>query len=204
MRYSDSHKDETHAKLLKAASVALREKGPDRVTVPEVMAAVGLTHGGFYAHFKSKEDMIAEAIKDTFARSSARSRKMVEGLPPAHALSTFVDFYVSETHRDGPERGCPIVMLNSDIPRQSKKVRNAFEAGVKSLTAFLSQNIAALGHAEPDKLATTILSAMAGAVSLSRSVSDKALSDDLLQSARTTIKGRLGITESVLSQKGKS
>jgi len=204
MRYSDTHKDETHRKLLRAASVALRERGPDRITVPEIMAAVGLTHGGFYAHFKSKDDMVAEAIRDAFARSQERSRKLVEGMPPAHQLATFVDFYVSETHRDGPERGCPIVMLNSDMPRQSKKVRNAFESGVKTLTAFLAGNIAAMGHAEPEMLAATILSAMAGAVSLSRSVSDKALSGDLLQSARASIKARLGIKETTLSQARRS
>jgi TetR/AcrR family transcriptional repressor of nem operon len=95
-------------------------------------------------------------------------------------------------------------MLSSDMPRQSRKVRSAFESGVKALTEFLARNVAALGHAEPDTLAATILSAMAGAVALSRAVTDKALSDDLLQSARANIKARLGITEAVLSQKGKS
>src|SRR6185369_8338509 len=93
MRYGEAHKEETHRKVLKAASITLREKGPDRLTVPEVMAAVGLTHGGFYAHFKSKDDLIAESIKDTFARSGALTRKMVEGMPPQHALATFIDFY---------------------------------------------------------------------------------------------------------------
>jgi TetR/AcrR family transcriptional repressor of nem operon len=204
MRYGEAHKEETHRKVLKAASIALREKGPDRITVPEVMAAVGLTHGGFYAHFKSKDELIVETIQDIFARSSARTRKMVDGLPPAHALATFIDFYVSATHRDRPDRGCPIVTLTSDMPRQSRKVRAAFEGGVKSLTEFLAQNIASLGHPDSSKLAATILSAMAGAVALSRAVTDKTLSDDLLQSARANIKARLGITETVLSQTGKS
>ncbi|HEY1708119.1 MAG TPA: TetR/AcrR family transcriptional regulator [Rhizomicrobium sp.] len=201
MRYADTHKEETHQKLLKAASRALREKGPDRLTVPEVMAAVGLTHGGFYAHFKSKDDLIAKAIDSIFAFSNARARKMIEGMPPAHALATFIDFYVSDHHRDVPSRGCPLVMLSSDMPRQSKKVRAAFDAGAHSLRAFLADHIRALGHAEPDTLAATILSAMAGAVALSRAVTDKALSDDLLQSARANIKARLGITETTLAQK---
>src|ERR1700759_1814054 len=129
MRYADTHKEETHQKLLRAASRAPREKGPDRLTVPEVMAAVGLTHGGFYAHFKSKDDLIAETIGSIFAFSRTRANKMVEGLPPAHALATFIDFYVSDQHRDVPSRGCPLVMLSSDMPRQSKKVREAFDAG---------------------------------------------------------------------------
>ncbi len=203
MRYAGTHKEETHKKVLRAASAMLREKGPDRLTVPEVMAAVGLTHGGFYAHFKSKDDLIAESILDTFARSGARTRKMVEGMPPQHALATFIDFYVSANHRDVPTRGCPIVLLTSDMPRQSKKVKAAFEGGVKTLTGFLAGYIAASGHDEPEKVAATILSAMAGAVALSRAVSDRALSDDLLQSARSNIKARLGLTDSVLSQLGK-
>lgn len=201
MRYSESHKEETHKKVLKAASRALREKGPDRLTVPEVMAAAGLTHGGFYAHFKSKDDLIAETIRDIFAFSRERARAMVAGMPPAHALATFVDFYVSDQHRDVPSRGCPLVMLSSDMPRQSRKVRAAFDAGAKSLKNFLAGMIGDLGHAEPEKLAATVLSAMAGAVALSRAVSDKVLSDDLLYSARANIKARLGITDTVLSQK---
>lgn len=201
MRYADTHKEETHQKLLRAASRALREKGPDRLTVPEVMAAVGLTHGGFYAHFKSKDDLIAETIDSIFAFSRDRAHKMVEGMPPAHALATFIDFYVSDQHRDVPSRGCPLVMLSSDMPRQSKKVRAVFDAGAKSLKEFLAQQIGELGHAEPEQLAATVLSAMAGAVALSRAVTDKALSDDLLLSARANIKARLGITDADLSQK---
>ncbi len=204
MRYADTHKEETHQKLLKAASRLLREKGPDRLTVPEVMSAVGLTHGGFYAHFKSKDDLIAETIDSIFEFSRGRSRKMLDGMPAAHALATFVDFYVSEDHRDHPTRGCPLVMLSSDMPRQSKKVRSAFDAGAQSLKSMLEHYIRERGLAEPETLAATVLSAMAGAVALARAVTDKALSDDLLISARANIKARLGITDMVLSQKAQA
>jgi len=200
MRYSESHKEETHQKVLKAASRVLREKGPDRLTVPAVMAAAGLTHGGFYAHFKSKDDLIAETVDSIFAFSRERARAMVEGMPPAHALATFVDFYVSDRHRDVPSRGCPLVMLSSDMPRQPKKVRAAFDAGAKSMRDFLTQHLTALGQPEPEKLAATVLSAMSGAVALSRAISDKALSDDLLHSARLNIRARLGISDTALSK----
>ncbi|HEX2589960.1 MAG TPA: TetR/AcrR family transcriptional regulator [Rhizomicrobium sp.] len=204
MRYTDTHKEETHQKVLKAASRLLREKGPDRLTVPEVMASAGLTHGGFYAHFKSKDDLIAETIDSIFAFSRVRAGKMLDGMPAAHALATFIDFYVSADHRDHPTRGCPLVMLSSDMPRQSKKVRTAFDAGAQSLKAMLRRYIGELGLAEPDALAATVLSAMAGAVALARAVTDKALSDDLLISARANIKARLGITDMVLSQKAQA
>ena len=133
MRYSQTHKDETHARLLKIASRALREKGPEKLAVAEVMQAAGLTHGGFYAHFKSKDDFLAETLAAIFAESAIRSRSWVDGLPPRHKLASYIDMYVSRKHRDDPANGCPIVALASDLPRQSKKFQATFDAGVKML-----------------------------------------------------------------------
>src|ERR1700753_2988344 len=121
MRYSESHKAETHKKLLKIASRALREKGPDTLAVAEVMKEAGLTHGGFYAHFKSKDALLAETLTTIFARAGTNIDKMTDGLPPSYALATYVDFYVSARHRDNPSTGCPITAINSDIPRQSQE-----------------------------------------------------------------------------------
>src|ERR1700743_2505062 len=136
MRYGENHKDETHKAILKIAATQLREQGPDRVSVASIMKAAGLTHGGFYAHFKSKDALLIEALHDTFERSKRRAARLLEGLPPRHALATYIDFYVAETHRDVPANGCPITALNSDMPRQSKKFRAAFERGVTSLTGW--------------------------------------------------------------------
>ena len=204
MRYSETHKTETHAKLLRIAGKALREKGPERLAVAEVMQAAGLTHGGFYAHFKSKDALLAEALEGVFAYSKEKYRRLTEGLPPRHALATYIDFYVAPEHRDNPSRGCPIVALNSDSPRQSRKFRAAFDAGVKSLIGALAQWIAAAGieganDNDADALAASLLSAMAGAVAVSRAVSDKSLSDEMLEAARTSIKARLGLSDVALS-----
>jgi TetR/AcrR family transcriptional repressor of nem operon len=125
---------------------------------------------------------------------------MVEGLPPRHALATYVDYYVSALHRDDPNRGCPMVALSSDLPRQSKQFRESFNRGVQTLVDGLSRWIAAAGFNEPEKLATSVLSAMVGAVALSRAVSDKQLSNELLDSARSGIKARLGLSDVALSQ----
>lgn len=203
MRYTQTHKDETHRKLLKIASAQLREKGPERLGVVDVMKAAGLTHGGFYAHFKSKDDLMAKAIDDGFARARRRVAHMVEGLPPRHALATYIDFYVSTTHRDNPGNGCAITALNSDLPRQSKKFRDAFEKGVKSLSDTMAGWMSASGIADADKLAPSILAAMAGAVALSRTISDRELSDDLLTSTRTGIKSRLNLTDVALADERK-
>jgi TetR/AcrR family transcriptional repressor of nem operon len=200
MRYEKDHKRQTHERVLKIAAKALREKGPDRVAVGEVMQAAGLTHGGFYAHFASKDAFLAETLAMIFAQAGERMNKLLEGLPPRHALATYIDYYVSVTHRDDPGRGCPAAALNSDMPRQSRKFRAAFDAGARMLVDGLTRRIAAAGIADAEALAAPTLSAMVGAVALARAVSDTQLSDDLLASARAGIKARLGLTDTDLSR----
>ncbi len=200
MRYSETHKAETRDRILKVASRALRENGPEKLAVAEVMEAAGLTHGGFYAHFKSKDALLAETLKHSFGRARDKALRAVEGMPPRHALAAYVDFYVSANHRDFPASGCPISALSSDLPRQSKKFRAVYDEGVKSLVGTISGWLAEAGYEEPEKLAASVLSAMVGAVSLSRSVADRQLSDELLESARTGIKARLGLSETALSR----
>jgi TetR/AcrR family transcriptional regulator, transcriptional repressor for nem operon len=200
MRYEKDHKQQTHARVLQIAAKALREKGPDGVSVAEVMQTAGLTHGGFYAHFLSKDAFLAETLTMIFAQAGERMKKLLEGLPPRHALATYVDYYVSVAHRNDPGRGCPVAALSSDLPRQSRKFRAAFDAGTKILVDALAQRIAVAGIADAEALAAPTLSAMVGAVSLARAISDRQLSDDLLASARGDIKARLGLTDAALSR----
>jgi TetR/AcrR family transcriptional regulator, transcriptional repressor for nem operon len=199
MRYTDTHKDDTRKALLKAAAAQLRQKGPDRLSVAGVMKSAGLTHGGFYAHFKSKDALLTETLADTFARSRQRVQRLLEGLPPKQALATYIDVYVAPAHRDDPANGCPVTALNSDMPRQTKKFRAAFEAGVKEMSNAMAGRMEAAGVADADRLAPAILAAMAGAVALSRTISDKSLSDELLASTRAGIKARLGLAELALA-----
>ncbi len=97
MRYAENHKDETHKAILKVAAAQLRELGPDRISVGSVMKAAGLTHGGFYAHFKSKDALMIEALLDTFDRSPPpRRARLLEGLPPRPlALATYISTSMS-------------------------------------------------------------------------------------------------------------
>jgi TetR/AcrR family transcriptional regulator, transcriptional repressor for nem operon len=200
MRYSGSHKAETHARLVKLAGRMLREKGPQNVAVAELMQRAGLTHGGFYAHFKSKDALLAEALASVFAESDHTLRRVTEGLSPRHALARYIDVYVTPAHRDNRSGGCPIVALNSELPRQSRKFRAAFDAGTKLLVRRLARWIKAAGITGGEALAASVLSAMAGAVAVSRAVSDKRLSDELVDAARTDIKARLGLGDAALSR----
>src|ERR1700742_3948912 len=114
MRYSDTHKAETHARLLQIAGRMLREKGPENLAVAEVMKEAGLTHGGFYAHFKSKDALLIETLDRVFDSGRYKFDRATEGMPPRHALGAYIDFYVSTRHRDGIANGCPVTALNSD------------------------------------------------------------------------------------------
>jgi TetR/AcrR family transcriptional repressor of nem operon len=165
------------------------------MAIADVMKAAGLTHGGFYAHFRSKDAFLAETLAATFAHSATRTQRMVEDLATREALSIYVDQYVSAAHRDDPGSGCPIAALSSDMPRQSKKFQTAFDAGVKKMIARLEEWMIACGIPQAADLAPSILSAMAGAVTLSRAISDRKLSDEILEAARTGIKVRLGLNE---------
>jgi TetR/AcrR family transcriptional repressor of nem operon len=194
MRYSDSHKQETRKKVLQAAAAAVRAKGPDGVGVAEIMAEVGLTHGGFYAHFKSKEALVAAAIEEAFGQSRRRFARMTEAMTSDEALAAFVDAYVSTEHRNNPQRGCPISTLTNDLPRQGPLVRAAFDAGVEGLIARLEAWLPEQDSVARRSLASSLVAEMAGAVALSRAVSDESLAEQLLEASRGRIKARVSPT----------
>jgi len=190
MRYSDSHKQETRQKVVKAAAAAVRAKGPDGVGVAEIMAEAGLTHGGFYAHFPNKEALVAAAIEEAFGQSRRRFARMTEGMSSDEALTTFVDAYVSIDHRNNPQRGCPISTLSNDLPRQGPLVRAAFDAGVDNMIGRLEGWLPEPDPAARRGLASSMMAEMAGAVALARAVADKAMAEELLEASRARIKAR--------------
>jgi TetR/AcrR family transcriptional repressor of nem operon len=193
MRYSEDHKERTRQKVLQAAARTIRAEGPDRVGVAAIMAEAGLTHGGFYAHFGSKEELIAEAIRQMFEEAGGLRRDAVAGKAPAEGLRDYVKSYLSRAHRDGRGGGCPLAALATDLPRLPETARTVFGEGVERLTASLAELLEAIGRSDANEAAGALLSQMVGAVSLSRSVADPAQSDQILMSARTDILRRLGL-----------
>jgi TetR/AcrR family transcriptional repressor of nem operon len=193
MRYSESHKQETRQKVVRAAAKAVRAKGPEGVAVAEVMAQAGLTHGGFYAHFPNKEALVVAAIEEAFDESRRRFARLTQGLDASAALAAFVDAYVSMEHRGRREQGCPITALSSELPRHGEAIRAAFDTGVRALIGRVA---AWLPAAEDDResLATSLVSEMAGAVTLSRALSDD-MAQRLLADSRRRIKARMGLNE---------
>jgi TetR/AcrR family transcriptional repressor of nem operon len=197
MRYSETHKEETRKKVVKAAAAAVRAKGPDGVGVAEIMAEAGLTHGGFYAHFPNKEALVAAAIEEAFGQSRRRFARMTEGMTQTEALTAFIDAYVSADHRNHPQRGCPISTLANDLPRQGPMVRGAFDTGVANLIARIEAWLPDGEASTQHSLASSMMAEMAGAVALARAVSDDVLADQLLAASRDRIKARAGLSGAV-------
>jgi TetR/AcrR family transcriptional repressor of nem operon len=194
LRYPDSHKDETRARVVKAAAAAVRARGPDGVGVAEIMKEVGLTHGGFYAHFPSKEALVAAAVGEAFEQGRRRFGRITDELEGLEAFGAFVDTYVTMDHRAAPERGCPLATIASDLPRQGPAVRAVFDAGVAGLIGRIANWLPG-DPAEREGLASSLVAEMAGAVSLSRAVSDDAMAARFLEQSRRRIRARAGLND---------
>jgi TetR/AcrR family transcriptional repressor of nem operon len=193
MRYDADHKQKTREKVLDAAAEAIRQEGPHRVGVAGVMAKAGLTHGGFYAHFASKDELVAQAIGHMFDAGALVRLQRLEGLPPGQGLATYIDFYLSPGHRDARLTGCPMPALAADLPRLTPQAQASFAAGVARVTAAIAGLLAGLSHAEPEDLATSAVAELVGALSLARAEPDPDRSNIMLERSRRLLKQRLHI-----------
>ncbi len=195
MRYDAEHKARTRDRVLGEAVRAIRLEGPGQLGVADVMQRAGLTHGGFYAHFESRDDLVLAAVERMFADVQGAFERVTEGLPPPEALRTYVRFYLSRGHRDGRDTGCPLPLLSGDLPRMGEPARRRFQEGVARLTRRLRVLLDQLDRPDAERLAGSVLAEMIGALSLSRAVSDPQQSDAILQGSRLAVLERLGLTE---------
>jgi len=195
MRYDAEQKERTRARVVKEAAKAIRQDGPDRVGVAAIMAKAGLTHGGFYAHFASKDDLIAEAIGEMFRQAGGKFDRIAGELAPAEALATYIDFYLSAEHRDARSSGCPLPTLSADLPRLPDAARERYTAGVHRLNERLRVRLAELGRPEPEQLAASALAELIGALMLSRAVTESDHSDAILARSKRALKSRLGLED---------
>jgi TetR/AcrR family transcriptional repressor of nem operon len=196
MRYDDNHKERTRARVLAEAAAAIKSKGVERVGVAEVMAGAGLTHGGFYAHFKSKDDLLTEAVSFMFDASYAWFLRHTEGRAPADALSNYIDAYLATSQRDDRAHGCPIAALSGDLPNMPELARARFADGTERLVAALAKLVKKLGAKNAKALAWSAMAEMAGALALSRTVSDADTSTQILRNSRATVRSRIGLDRS--------
>jgi TetR/AcrR family transcriptional regulator, transcriptional repressor for nem operon len=190
MRYSKEHKEETHARIVRKASVRLREKGAHGIGVADLMKEAGLTHGGFYAHFDSREALVIEAFNYAMERSTERWRKMAEQTPPEKRLAAIVESYLTTIHRDDPGHGCAVPTLGPEIARESPKTRKAFAAKLDEMVEMMADQVPELPREMARQQAIAALSTMAGALVLSRVAGSGEFSDEVLAAGREAVLSR--------------
>jgi TetR/AcrR family transcriptional repressor of nem operon len=193
VRYSENHKAETRDRVLKEAAKEIRAKGPDNVAVSGIMARAGLTHGGFYAHFLSKDALVKEAIGTMFADARKRTERIDAAGDPRAVLRAYVDFYLSPAHRDSRDRGCPLPTLSGDFARSQPATRSRFGEGVAAIAGRLAGPLAQLGYGDAEAESHALLAQLVGGVALARAVGDPALSDAMLADTHASIVARYGL-----------
>jgi TetR/AcrR family transcriptional repressor of nem operon len=190
MRYSREHKLETHARIVKKASVRLREKGAHGIGVADLMKDAGLTHGGFYAHFDSRDALVIEAFAHAMDRGTERWRKLAEQTPPDKRLATIVEAYLTPVHRDDPGRGCAIPTLAADIARESPRTRKAFAAKLEQMIDMIAAQIPELPRKAARKQAMAAIATMMGTLVLARVAGSGEFSDQILGAGRDAVLDR--------------
>lgn len=189
MGSSQADKAASHERIVKTASRRMRRDGIDSVSVVELMNEAGLTHGGFYRHFGSRDDLVAEAIDTALAQGSERIKAAAKLGGPA-ALAAIIDGYLSPLHRDKPETGCAVAALPADIARSNPRARTAYSRQVRSYIGLIDGLTPAR---DPDE-AHLILAVLVGALVLARAVDDRGLSDEILESAARALHRHVGDT----------
>jgi TetR/AcrR family transcriptional repressor of nem operon len=189
MGHSQADKTENHDRIVKVAATRFREAGVDGVGVADLMKAAGLTHGGFYRHFASRDELVAEAIERALddggaAVSAIANRKHA-------ALRALIDAYLSVAHRDGLATSCAVTTLASDVARCGKRARAAYTRQVTIYLELLTKLVVGGTRKSRRVKAIAALSALVGAVSIARAVSDETLSREILESAADDLKAAL-------------
>ena len=187
MRYSKEHKLETHARIVKKASIRLREKGAHGIGVADLMKDAGLTHGGFYAHFDSREALVIEAFTHAMDRSTERWKKMTEQTPPPKRLAMVVDSYLTPLHRDDPGHGCALPTLGAEIARESAKTRKVFAGRLEQMIDILAAQIHDVPRKAARKQAMAALATMMGTLVMARIAGSSDFSGEILAAGREAV-----------------
>ena len=184
MRYRPEHKVEVHRKLLKDASRRVRAEGITGAAVSSVMRDSGLTHGGFYKHFGSKDDLLAQSLSEAFREMADYLTQVAEKSQPGTAWKAIVKAYLSPEHCDHAERGCPLAALAPELARADHAMKGPIRAALIKYKARMLPLMPGRQTAEKERAFFTIFSTMIGAVAIARVLPDQAARARVLASAR--------------------
>lgn len=182
-RTAPRRKETSHERIVDAAARAIRRSGYGGTGVADIMKDAGLTHGGFYAHFESREAMLAEAADRAGAESVAAMARIASTVPPPRALQMMLKGYLSKEHVESAETGCAVAALGSEMPRQAPEVRRAATNRIKEMIDLVARQMPNWGQPGAHEHALVTVSTMVGALVLARAVDDPRLSDALREAA---------------------
>jgi TetR/AcrR family transcriptional regulator, transcriptional repressor for nem operon len=191
MRVSREQAALNRDRIIDAAGALFRAKGFGGVGVADIMKAADLTHGGFYGHFASKDDLVAQASKRAMGRAATNWEKVVASAPDA-PFAALLKNYLSEPHRDDPGKGCVFAALAVDASRSGKVVRSAFAEGLEPLLDILADAIPDRSKAARRRKAVAAMAALVGALELARATEGTSLSDEILEAARRELLAAMG------------
>lgn len=189
-----SKKEQTRERILRAAARAIRKHGYEGVGVAEVMKDAGLTHGGFYAHFDSRDALLAAAAEQAGLESAQNLARALAKAKPGEELLSLVDTYLADNHVSAAEQGlgCAIAAAGSEVPRQCPEVRRAVSRRIKELVGTIERQLPGWGKAAAHERAMAVAATMVGALMLARAVDDAQLSKGIRKAARELIRGAVG------------
>jgi len=188
MKVSREQAAQHRERILDAAAQRFRERGFEGIGVADRMKEAGLTHGGFYGHFSSKEDLIAEASARALAQSLARWGKMADRAK-GDPLSALAGAYLTNRHRDNPGAGCLLAALGPDVSRQGQAVRRSVSGYVRSAVDLVAKLVPGKSKAARRQKAISTWSTLVGAMVIARAVDDPALSQEILDAGLATVTG---------------
>jgi TetR/AcrR family transcriptional regulator, transcriptional repressor for nem operon len=187
MRHSREDKAASHERIVATAAARIRESGTDQPGVAEIMRAAGLTHGGFYKHFASRDELIVEAVEHAMTETESRVHELMA--TAEDPLAAWADVYLSVEHREDPATGCAVAALGTDIHRVGGPAQEAYRAQVDRYLAHLQQLLE--GDDETTRRrATLTLSAMVGALMIARALGPTPRSDEILRDVREAVRER--------------
>ena len=187
MGHSQTDKAETHKRIVKIAAKRLREKGLAGVGIADLMKEAGLTVGGFYKHFASRDDLVAEAVGSAFGGWKRRMNAAAsDGMPLSY--ESLIDDYLNDAHRDNPGTGCAFAALAGEIARSDKRTRALASEQIRNDIQWLAGLLPGKDKRSARSKAILAFSALVGAVSLARAVSDEALSREILKTVAKLLK----------------
>jgi len=187
-----SRKEETRERILRAAARAIRKHGYEGVGVADVMKEAGLTHGGFYAHFKSRDALLAAAVDQEGVESSEYLTRAIAAAKSGQELTALVDAYLSDGHVAAPEQGCAVAAAGSEVPRQEAQVRRAASRRIKDFIGLIERQFPEWGKSAAHDKAMGIAATLVGSVVLARAVDDPQLSKRIRKAARELIRASAG------------